>query len=441
MYPLKPDSIYAHEDLKPNPDAMMRLRRFLTAMGRAESDVEWFAPQDAIRVSSEVAAWNPDMNAPDWKLRQPIVFTRFVVDGSNVEDDPIVKDPPEDVPLFELAHVLGYMAPFDLKHSPEADAESGMVCWPSNFLASVTGCSHGCVYCGTGRNGKAMIIALNVRDYLDKVIRKVVDDNPWQRCFLMMGDADLATLEPEYGLYEDLLNLLSEYEDRYAYFHTNGDCVDWVENLTHRERLIGVWSLCSNEVAELLEPCAPAASQRIAAMAKLTDWGVPVRVKLKPILPVRGWHESYAKLIEELLREVKPETLGFCSLIWTTCEHFEQTFDTDLIDPTFVEAARATQEDMGGSSHGPFPHEKRAELYRFMIREARKHNPTIPLFISTETAEMWEELSAELGQSPHRFFCGCNPLQAPGPRFLTSTLTESNYNTNKQARAGDSSAS
>jgi DNA repair photolyase len=440
MYQLKPDRIYAHEDLRANPDAMIRLRRFLATMGRPESDVDWFAPQDAIRVSAEAAAWTPDRDTPDWKLRQPIIFTRFVVDGSKVEDDPIAADPPEDVALYELAHVLGYMAPFVFHHSPEADAKSGMVCWPSKFLASVTGCAHGCVYCGAGRDGKALIISLNVRDYLDKVVRKVMDDNPWQRCFLMMGNADLATLEPEYGLYEGLLNLLSEYEDRYAYFHTNGDCVDWIENLTHRERLIGVWSLCSNKVAEMLEPCAPTASSRIAAMAKLADWGVPVRVKLKPILPVRGWRESFAGLIEELLRKVKPETLGFSSLVWMTCEHFERTFDTDLIDPTFVEAARAAREDMSESSHGPFPHEKRAELYRFMIREARKYNPGIPLFLSTETGEMWDELSGELGQNPRRFFCGCNPVQGPGPRFLTSTLTESNYSTNKQARATGSSA-
>jgi len=437
MYSLKPDKIYAHEALSLNPDAMARLQRFLATMERSEADVDWYAPEDAVRVSGEVAAWAPDKAEGDWKLRQPVVFTRFVTDGAQAEDDPIVKNPPEGVALHSLPYILGYMAPYTFHHTPEKDAESGMVCWPSKFLGSVAGCSHACVYCGAGRGGKALIVALNVREYLDKVIRKIADDSPWQRCFLMIGmGADMATVEPEYGLYEDLLNLLSEYEDRYAYFHTNGDCVDWVENLTHRERLIGVWSLCSNEASALLEPCAPRASSRIDAMAKLCKWDVPVRVKMKPVLPVRGWRESYAKCIEELLTKATPETLGFTSLIWMDYEALGKTFDTDLLDPTFVEAARKAQEEMKGSRHGPFPHEKRAELYRFLSAEARKYAPKLPLFISTETTEMWDELAPELGQNPRKFFCGCNPIQGPGPRYLHSTLTESNYRTNKEAQAG-----
>ena len=435
MYPLEPDSIYAHEALRPNPDAMERMQRFLSSMGRSEADVDWYAPEDAVRVSSEVAAWNPDKDVPNWKLRQPIVFTRFITDGAEAEHDPIVKNRPEDVPLHSLEYMLGYMPPYTFHHTPEKDAESGMVCWPSKFLGSVAGCSHGCVYCGTGRGGKSLIVALNVREYLDEVIRKIADDSPWQRCFLMIGmGADMPTIEPEYGLFEDMLNLVSEYEDRYVHFHTNGDCVDWVENLTHRDRLIGVWSLCSNEAAAVLEPCAPSASSRIDAMAKLCEWGVPVRVKMKPVLPVRGWRESYAKCVEELLTKTTPETFGFTCLIWNTYERLEKTLDTDLLDPTFVEAARDAQEEMKDSRHGPFPHEKRAELYRFLIGEARKYDPKIPLFISTETTEMWDDLSAELGQNPRKFFCGCNPVQGPGPRYVHSTLTESNYRTNKEAR-------
>lgn len=436
MYPLKPDKIYAHTALKPNPDAMTRLHRFLAAMERPESDVEWFSPEDAVRVSSELAVWNPDKTVPGWKMRQPVVFTRFVTDGSKYADDPISKNLPEGVPLHQLNNVLGYMAPFNLNHSQESDAKSGTVCWPSKFLGTVAGCSHGCVYCGSGRDGKALIINLNVQEYIDEVFRKIIDDTPWQRCFLMIGSgADMATLEPEYGLYEDFLNFLSQYEDRYVYFHTNGDNVDWIENLTHKERLIGVWSLCSNEAAELLEPCAPSASSRIEAMAKLNEWGVPFRVKLKPILPVKNWQESYANLLRDLLTTVKPETLGFASMMWTPFERFEKILDTDLIDPTFFEAARDAREAMKDNRHAPFPHEKRAEMYRFVIQEARKYSPKLPLFISTESTEMWDELHGELGQSPRYFLCGCNPVQGPGPRYVKSDIKESNYRTNKEARA------
>ncbi|MBT7303414.1 MAG: hypothetical protein HN849_28045, partial [Victivallales bacterium] len=78
MYPLNPDKVYAHEALRNNPDAMTRMRRFLTTMDVAEADVDWYAHDDAIRVSRELAAWRTDQSVPQWKYKQPIVFTRYV---------------------------------------------------------------------------------------------------------------------------------------------------------------------------------------------------------------------------------------------------------------------------------------------------------------------------------------------------------------------------
>ena len=164
MYPLKPDRIYAHEALRTNPDAMVRMERFLGAMGRPATEVDWFSPEEAIRVSREVAGWTPDTETADWKLRQPVVFTNFALEGTAAED-PVIKGRPEGEALFNLEQVLGYLPAFVPHHTPGKDAESGMVCWPSMFLASVNGCSHGCVYCGAGRGGKALIVALNAVMY------------------------------------------------------------------------------------------------------------------------------------------------------------------------------------------------------------------------------------------------------------------------------------
>lgn len=432
MYPLEPDRIYAHAALRTNPDAMERLHRFLHAMQRSADQVDWYSHENAVRVAQEVEGWQGDTSRLLWKYRQPVIFTRFAWEG-RLEDDPVYINRPTDTPLSNLRHALGYFPAATPHHTPEMDAASGMTCWPAMFLASVNGCPHACVYCGAGSRGKAMVVALNVQEYLQHGIRPVLEDNPWQKCFLMMGSADIGTLEPEYGLFEDYLNLLAEYEDRYGYCHTNGDNVDWAAGLTRPDRLIFVWSLCSNEAAALLEPCAPSASSRIDAMARLDDLGVPVRVKLKPVLPVRGWRESYGRCIEDLLARAQPETLGFASLIWMDYDGLCRTFDTERLDPEFVEAARLAQDEMRGSRHGPFPHATREMMYRFLIEAARRHNPTIPLFLSTETTAMWDSLKDQLGQNPRRFLCGCNPIQGPGPRHLESTLRVSNYATNKAA--------
>ena len=101
------------------------------------------------------------------------------------------------------------------------------------------------------------------------------------------------------------------------------------------------------EAAELLEPCAPSGSSRIDAMAKLCDWGVPVRVKLKPVIPIRGWRESYAACLKELLTKVRPETLGFTTMIWWNYERLVNVLGTDRLDPEFVGVKATTNERLG----------------------------------------------------------------------------------------------
>ena len=56
-------------------------------------------------------------------------------------------------------------------------------------------------------------------------------------------------------------------------------------------------------------------------------------------------------------------------------------------------------------------------VYRFLIGEVRRWDPDIPVFLSTESREMWDEMADEIGQSPRSFMCGCNPVQVPGPRM------------------------
>lgn len=434
MYALKPDQVYAHQALRDDADARVRLDRFLGAMGRSDDDVAWYCPEGAVEVAAQLARWQPDPEVADASWRQPVVFTRYLADGTP-DDDPVLQARPSDVPLFKLPRLLGYQAPAAAHHLPEMDAASGMTCWPAMFLSAVDGCSHGCVYCGAGRGGKALIVPLNVHEFLDRGVRPVLDANPWQKAFLMMGQADIATLEPEYGLFEDFLGLLAEYEDRYGYCHTNGDNVDWMADLTHRERIIAVWSLCSDEAAAIVEPGAPPARHRIDAMARLCDLGVPVRVKLKPVVPIRGWRDSHARLLEDLLTRTRPETLGFASLIWMDDERLRSLFDPAQLDPEFVEAAHAAREEMRDSRHGPFPHAQRETLYRHLIAEARRHRSDLPLFVCTETTRMWEALQDVIGQHPRRFLCGCNSIQGPGPRHLPSTLVHSNYENNLAAGA------
>jgi len=418
MYRLQPTAIYLLDELENDADALARVDRMLTALGRTRKEARVFGLASAYDVVRELQAWPPGAPAASLPVehQRPLVFTKLRFDAS-AEDEPLVADCPEDVPTHHLLQVLGYIDPVRNYHTYESDEERNMVCWPTRDFGVMSGCSHGCFYCGDGRFGKFLALGMNIAEYMREVVEPTILATPDQKCFRMIGwGADIISMEPEYGCFRDYLATLARH-DRHGYFHSNSDNVDWLADEPNRDRLIGVWSLASEAVAEKIEPGSPSAAARIAAMRRCVDMGVPVRIKFKPTVPITNWREDYAALIEAVFAEVRPETIGFCCLIWMSLETITQRFGEGLLDPEFMQAAEACVEEMDGETHSPFPHHVRAELYRFLIREVRRWDTDVPIFLSTETREMWAELQDEIGQSARTFMCGCNPVQIPGPRM------------------------
>jgi len=421
MYALKPTCIYLLEALQHDSDALARARRMTEALGWDMGSVRVVDEGNVHDVVRELQGW------PTGELRagvarehqRPLVFTQLACDRKR-EDDARLADRPDDVSEGVLAEVLGYIDPVRDYHTYESDTERNMVCWPTRDFGVMHGCSHGCFYCGDGKHGKYLAIGANIEEYTEKVIGPTIEAMPQQRCFRMIGwGSDIISLEPEYGVFEAFLAKLAEH-DRYGYFHSNSDHVDWVEHVPHRDRLIGVWSMACDAMAETIEPGSPSPDARIEAARKCQSWGVPIRYKFKPTVPVRNWRKEYASLIRRIFERTKPETIGFCVLIWMNVEDLKARIDPELLDSDYLREAEETAATMNGQSHAPFPHHVRAEIYRFLIGEVRRWDADVPIFLSTETREMWAELEDEVGQKARSFMCGCNPIQLPGPRLRYS---------------------
>jgi len=296
------------------------------------------------------------------------------------------------------------------------------------------GCPHGCRYCGQGRNGHSVTMVANVEEWIDGVVGPAIEQFPQQKCFRLLGwGADIATFEPEYDAFGPFLAKLAEYPDHYGYFHTAGNNIDWVRDEPNRDRLIGVWSLTTEFGGTRIEPGAPSPAERIDAARKCQEWGLPIRFKFKPAIPVRGWREQFAREIKRIFEHTRPESIGFACLMWMSLEQVANAIPLELLDEEFVAAAQAAKEELTGVRVGPFPHEKRKELYQHLIREVRKHDTDVKLYVSTESNRMWEELADDLGQDPRAFVCGCNPVQPPGPRLtLCSELNGSTFVGNQE---------
>jgi hypothetical protein len=145
--------------------------------------------------------------------------------------------------------------------------------------------------------------------------------------------------------------------------------------------------------------------------------GIPFRPKFKPIIPVKGWREEYTRAIDEMFGRSRPESVGLCVIMWMDADTLQAKIDSSHLDGELLEAARAAAPGMQDVVTGPYPHEVRREIYRHFIREIRRHDAQVPVYLSTESREMWDELSPEIGQDPASFFCGCSPVGLPGRRL------------------------
>jgi len=419
MYALSPLKVYVLDRVNKDKRRVRRMERMLKAL-KNNPEVIVIKDSNLPEVMDELNHLWPPANPGDTvkSYTRPLVFTTMDLSYRRKELGPLLKRCPAGTSQGDLGKIYGYMETAIDQHPHLKDQIDNCVCWPTYNFGTVAGCSHGCLYCGEGREAKLISIALNLEEYMEKVVGPVIEANPWEKVFRMiLGGADLITLEPEYGLFDLFTRKLAEFPGRYGHFHTGSSNVDWIADLKYRNRLVGVWSVTCNSVARNIEQGAGGAFDRFDAAGRVQKMGIPVRYKFKPVIPIKNWRKEYTEAIDYALKHTSPESIGFCLYMWNTFESMSHALPLEMLDRDYVSAARKDAEKMRDVKTGPFPHEVRREIYRFMIEQVRKRDKKVLLYVSTETREMWDELKDELGQDPRSYICGCGSLAVPGKKL------------------------
>lgn len=408
MYRLDPAAVYTFPELLADPVCASRIERLLGGCDRSPDDLRLITPDSLPGVLAELRA----LPRPAPRQRA-LVFTRLNTGEAQPDWESLLSRCPEGTSQAEVQTLYGCAVNLNFRRR-EGDQEANHVCWCAHEFNTIWGCSHGCQYCGVGRAASRLVIGVNVEEYAEKVARRALEDYPWQKCYRLIGGAaDEITFEPEYGMYEALGRVFSEYPDRYVVTHTASDNVYWMADFPYRDRFIHVYSLTSDDFAAALEPDTPTPAERLQAAAFVESLGMVSRPKLKPIIPLRNWREDYERLIAELFARTHPQSVGLCVMMWMNLATAREFLDLDQLDPEFARAMQEQEEQLRGVDTGPFPSECRKVIYRFMIEQIRRWDKDVPIYISTETREMWDELEGELGQSKRAFICGCGPMATP----------------------------
>jgi spore photoproduct lyase len=413
MYRLSPPAIYVFDRALADERSAARVQAMLGGLGRDLSSIEHVTDADIPELIHSQQWENARLRqGMHGEHEQPALVFATLRTREAVEVGSVLEKCPPGTPSSLVAQLLGSGGQM-VHHEPP---DSGRVCRSRVQFDTIYGCPHGCKYC-TG--GKVAAVFVNLEEFIEREVMPLSAANPWQKVFMFNSClTDTLCFEPEYGMSELLATYYASTSDQHYLVHTKSANVDFLLDLNRRSHTIILWSMTSETASRAIEPGSATMEERVEAARKCQQAGYTVRYKFKPIVPLANWREECERMMDLAFAKTRPENIGLCMVAWMSAEELESIIDVSLLDPDFVRAMRESAEEMRGFLPGPFPHEVRAEVYSFYLEEIRKHDESVPVFLCTESAEMWREFEGRLGRSPGNYVCGCGPQSAPGATRL-----------------------
>ncbi len=161
-----------------------------------------------------------------------------------------------------------------------------------------TGCTHDCLYCYATSYVKDHHNCHPKKDFLQMLRREAAKLNG-ETISLSNSSDPYPRVEASEGLMRRCLEVLSESNCRIQII-TKSDLVTRDDDLLQKVPSTVAFTITTldDELARVLEPHAPAPSKRIRAAQDLTKAGIPVSVRIDPLIP--GLNDQPQKLITEL---------------------------------------------------------------------------------------------------------------------------------------------
>jgi hypothetical protein len=412
MYPIRPPAVYIHERALATPERRARVERMLAHVcSEREPEV---VDDAALSEVSLARGWmsRAGRRTGQWRLQgDPVlVFSAFTWEPAEAITERRARCPGLHGDLLDGAGAWTF------RQGRHFYGGRGTVCQDAWELHSAFGCLHRCDYCHIG---EFLNLTVNLEELVER-LPALLEPNPWLQLLKYDNMTDTIAFEPEYGASELLVGFFAQTDDRYLMLYTKSDNVDHLLPLDHRGHTIVSFTISCSTVAREIEKGTPDTLRRVGAAEKVQQAGYTPRVRLSPIVPIRGWREENAALVRELLPRVRPDVISMDLLGWMDPAAIGEVLDASLLDPRFLEGMGDLFRDgPPGPAYYPsskhiLPHHLRREVYDFALGEIRRRDQRVRVALCNETIEMWAELGPQLGISPEEYVCGCGPTSVPG---------------------------
>lgn len=406
MLPINASKVLIVEGIMDDPLTRVRAERLLTGI---ETD-EVLEVDD--RGFAEVIRDMPDLhrrNGPTPRFEPLVIFNRFRFDEPEAEQARRIVEFPE----LAQCKFNGYGG-FDWREAGSARDRrlTGKVCQSAWHIHTIVGCPFRCAYCHLSRFHNLM---LNMEEYVER-LDGYLCRCPGQTLFQWDNITDPVCFEPELDATRPLVEFFASRPGQALELYVGkSDNIDYLLDYDHRGHTVCCWSLAAPTQAEKIELLSAPTSARIEAMRKCRDAGYPVRVRLSPIVPVKGWREENRAMLEELFATVDPDMVTLETIRFIDAEGVGEVFDTTMLDDDMLAALEQTRDldvPRGCELHDDY----RAEVYRFFFDEFDRLAPQVKVAFCREQRTMWERFEdwfARRGQHPDDYVCNCGTTSAP----------------------------
>ncbi len=221
-----------------------------------------------------------------YNAHNPYAATQYVQTHLEALDEPMLENSATEF-LVEHARKIINVVP-----SPDIPMDYS--------LNAYQGCEHGCTYCyartthqywgmSAGLDFERKIV---VKENAPELLREELSKKSWDcKPIMLSGNTDCyQPAERKYGLTRKLLQVMLEFKQPVGIITKNSLVLRDIDILSEMAkhnlvRVVMSITTLDEEIRRAMEPRTSTAAQRLHAVARLTQAGVPVSVNIAPIVP------------------------------------------------------------------------------------------------------------------------------------------------------------
>lgn len=276
---------------------------------------------------------------------------------------------------------------FDKTPIPKRDED--VVCPHFIELKWANGCNFDCAWCYL--NGTLRFRPMKKKPYLkdkEKITKHIknyirLNDSP---SILNSGELSDSLLfeDTDNAISNFVIDLFKGQKKHKLLILTKSDNINGILRSNSQEVLITSFSINAFKVSKRWEKGAPPSEKRIEAAKILNDNGYSVRIRIDPLIPIKGWKKQYIDLIDSLFENLTPDiiTLGSLRGLQSTINNSKDRSWVKYLDDK--------------SNWGKkIKFEKRLEMYQFLIKYLNNNYNYNNIGLCKETKKMWDNLDRD----------------------------------------------